>query len=60
MYRFPFLQWLPIKRLHAFADLWLRARKTTCQLALFWFVCLHSINRVTLPHTIVTSHADTS
>ena len=36
MYRFPFLQWLPIKRLHAFADLWLRARKTTCQLALFF------------------------
>ena len=56
MYRFPFLQWLPIKRLHAFADLWLRARKTTCQPAHF----LHSINRVTLPHTIVTSHADTS
>ena len=54
MYRFPFLQWLPIKRLHASADLWLRARKT--KLALF----LHSISRVTLPHTIVTSHADTS
>ena len=27
---------------------------------LFCFVCLHSINRVALPHTIVTSHADTS